>query len=351
MDAAQQHESGLLCICGQPRSGTTLIGRLFDGHPDFVSLPDETCFFTQAKYRSSVTDPAQRFYWVAGRAKVDGAKQPMGTLIDPETNWERWPFWEDIEALSDDPKAERQKVIDQMEGVSDHELFLILGRHYAEKVGANPQAKYILEKTPTNEFRWKDAQAIMPGCRFLHMLRDPFECMASRFRHMEGAEREKHLIIGAMRWRKSFWVGVDMQNADRDQHRFLKLESVRSDVDAAMGSVANFLGIAFDEILTRPTRLHGKEGWESNTERKQAVVGKIDQTLQKWYAEESFTKGDLRLVGSILGETYKSAGYSNYADFCEGTSVPWAKIYKAMGAKSMLASMAFPKGGEIQIIE
>jgi LPS sulfotransferase NodH len=134
-------------ILGAPRSGTSMLGRLLARHPD------------------------------------------VAYLVEPRLTW-KW---------GNDAKSDVLRPADARPEVRAH-----LRRAFASAVRAAGRQR-LLEKHPSNSLRMGFVDAVLPGCVFVHILRDGIESALSirRFwqQHARGIPRRRL----ADRWRELSW--------------------------------------------------------------------------------------------------------------------------------------------------
>ena len=176
MKAADVDAGGALLLCGHPKSGTTLLQSLLDGHPDVLVIPEETKYFTKL----------HRWPW---RRRADYLlKRTRMARFNPavegiyDLDYVDWPAFQTglREGLSFLPAA--------------RDVLPAIARAYAAASGIDgPRWKYWLEKTPSNELYLEAAAEMWPELRALYLVRDPRDVFTS-FRIKRG-QRGKALSV------------------------------------------------------------------------------------------------------------------------------------------------------------
>ncbi|MGE4221360.1 MAG: sulfotransferase [Alphaproteobacteria bacterium] len=248
-----------LIISGAPRSGTSLLYNLFDGHPEVSWLGDEGFLF---EYVRDLGDGAELFLKALPEdvgALVDGLrdKQVMPPLDAPYVqSAERgsvsavrieWPW--DESAFRRALSGPRPRTVDA--------LWRWLAGACAAGLGQAPR-RFGCMKSP--DFG-KSAEAMLRWCpqgRALIIVRDPLYSLDSLKRSRE-LRREKLLSwpLLALQVRRFQEMHHLIRTADPARLKVVRYETLVQDADRTMREIADWIGIGFDEALLRPT-MHGQ---------------------------------------------------------------------------------------------
>ena len=309
-------------ICGQHRSGTTLLSGLLDGHSRILSLPGETHFFTHRRDRERIADPQQRLLWLQGRGYDHERKQklPFGTPIDPERNWEVHAYWQRMRDRAADPEAVARPIREALCSQGHAEAFRVMTDLYRQLFweGAAPPL-YVVEKSPGNEFHLPYLAQEFPRARFVQMVRDPFDAIASRVRNTPRGARARLLVAHGLEWLRSFSLGHRFQRRHPDRHRFVRYETLATEPRPVLTALAAFLGIPFEAALLTPTQMSGRDGWQANTDRvaDDAPVA-IHGHLARSRAMAVLSDEEGLLLGWLLGPFLAATGITAHARFFAG---------------------------------
>ncbi len=233
-------------LVGCPRSGTTLLQTMLAQHPSVFTVP-ETHYFLKLRGR------------LAGR--------PVGPMVSPRSAARALDGLANAAALATRPSVPRWwPLVDRY------------GRAFVGVMDAGAQARASslwIEKSPIHLHHMVEIARYVPEARFLHMLRDGRDVVASL---VDLCEREPdrwvpQLISGnvdvpsrgmlihaaAARWNGD--LNLSLACRGRRGHHLLTYESLVEDSRATLAGVAAFLRIEYDAAMERH--------WESADE----VVG------------------------------------------------------------------------------
>ena len=231
-------------ICGYMKSGTTLLLGLLDGHPNLVVMPGDSHMLgrihTQVDVSTTKGVEELADYWMHRLINPHGQKPfwIMGRDYRPHLDFMHYlNYWTDRL-----PTAKRR-------------AFLSVVLAYA---CANPMRptdpKLWIEKTPGNERKVKEILELYPSARFIHITRDPRTNIDSlkRLAAVRGQDWKLENTAHAIRY--SFEAGVlNQKSLGSNRYHILRYEDLVADTEGQMREVAQFMGIAPDDILQRPS--------------------------------------------------------------------------------------------------
>lgn len=259
MLSAENVERGLrlsgrmVFICGVHRSGTTLVRDLLDGHPQLSVLPSEGSHFTTHYPRmrwlpdadahrllarawlDRLANPInQAPFWMLGR--TTGTSSPYVEFVRELTAWEQ--------LLASTPACAIS--------VAPHAALMLAYAACSHEGQVSGDLKWLVEKTPTNEFHLRRLRRALPQARVIHVVRHPYSIFASRKRIEElsfGAFTCSRAVLDAMR--RSFAIAAAASN--EEDYLVVRYEDILADRDAFALRIAQFLEIEPHEALLRPT--------------------------------------------------------------------------------------------------
>lgn len=224
----------LLLIIGAPRSGTTWLQIMLGAHPLVATTVEQTLY-------SRYTAP-----WIA-------AWQREAANIEQGRWYQGLPYlWSEDEFYD----------------------FLreFVGRVYGRVLEGKPQATHVLGKHPGYSAHVHDINRLLPGVRFIHVLRDgrdvALSMVAARKRIGFGAGT----IQDAARAWKEYILAA--REASRYQGRYLeiKYEDLLSDGPATLRTVFDFCGLPVDS--DQVVAILEEHQFERMKARRQAADGK-----------------------------------------------------------------------------
>lgn len=256
-------------ICGCPRSGTTLLGAMLGGHPQYAAVPE-------AQWLVPAVNRAR-----AAGGNVDAAKLLRGI----ERDW-RFRLWE----------IETDAALVEGEDVGVAELTRRIVRRFAQQRGrANPL--WWIDHTPEHVRFLSRLFEVFPGARAVHLVRDGRAVAAS----VMPLDWGPNTIIRAANW----WAGRVGAGVAAECH-FAENRIVRMRYEKLVQSPASSLRWLCEQLdLEYHEAMAGGGGFEvpAFTKSQHALVGagvdasRIDRWKSKLSARQielfEFVTGDL----------------------------------------------------------
>ena len=290
-------------ICGQMKSGTTLLTRLLDHHPDLLVMPGDS-HYVNNRHRFKSRDLETVFqYW-------------LRRMINPTGNH---PFW----FLGPEKESFDHFLcyLDHFLKKSDAPPFVavVLATYAALNLDGQPALKkYWVEKTPLNEqHALKLGQEYANG-RFLHILRDPLTNLASLKKLTGLRGRSATIWQHARATRKLFQLGrTNQQKLGQDRYHVLRYEDLIEDPQATMEAVCEFLQIEFDDSLLTPTENGRLTSPNSMFGQAQPEGTILNQSQSKRYVDV-LSRREIEDIVTHLYDEALSFGYRWDADERQG---------------------------------
>jgi hypothetical protein len=280
-----------LFICGLPRSGTTLLQGLLDGHPQLVVDAAESQFFRQFVPQSQGLTKAQKF---------DLAESILLRIFRPETQYNQLyldhisyeqirssfiAFLEESEKRLPDYLAAAVLAFGQVSGqLQEHSI-------------------YWVEKSPYNEnyvdyiFNW------WPQAHCVHMIRDPRDHYAAFKQRAIHNQRDIPAIEAfAWEWQCSLRQGVRRTAIyGPNRYHIIRYEDLAQDPAKQMQTLIHLLNISDYKGLYNPTKTGGLHSWKGNSSYHTHFSGISQSSLDRWQAE--LTLEEVRLLEAFIGPT------------------------------------------------
>jgi Sulfotransferase family len=261
-------------VVGYPKSGTTLLLGLLDGHPQLVVVPGETRWFTDPEptlrelherwIRYLVNPSGQEPFWLLGRPDGDG---------DPYL-----AFTARLLAA-----AEQRDL-----------LTALVAAFWT------PGARAWVEKTPLHVFQVDRIRRRFPAARFVHVVRDPQATVAAirRFARHGWRTDVDETLGGVTR------ALVQAREAASDTYLVVRYEDVVAAPERELRRVADFVGVDWSDSLLRPT-LAGVPMRANSAWLDRRVVGEIhDRSL-----DNELDPRTLALVHARTSRAARALGY------------------------------------------
>ena len=261
-------------IVGHPRSGTSLLRALLDGHPDLLVLPFETHLFDWAK-----------------------SGDPVTTLLD---RTRLWPTLNRHRPSISRDEAEKVLTRAFTRTREPRARLLALVDGWRELTGA-PQGTRWVEKTPrhlyesTTLLKWFGAET-----RILVMRRDPRDVIASVLKQ----DPSRTIFQMALTGRTAHRVVTEHEPDPRVS--VVPYEGLVRDPVRTMRTVSQFLDVSYDPVVVTPTVLGaeytGNSRFDANVTRvSQAAVGRYRDVL---------TGPRLERAEALLAPVLSAGGYA-----------------------------------------
>lgn len=289
MERLDQLAGRPLLLCGHPKSGTSLVLSLLDGHPDVVVIPEETKYFRAIHGRSGLRSAeallSQTRIGRLGRARSEALAQGRDYgHVDGER------FERELAALL---SSEREAC----------ELLPSVALAWAAAAGRGP-GRFWVEKTPLHEHSLDTALELWPNLAAIYVVRDARDVHASFLAKRRERDRRLSVVTSAGRIRRSLAAWRRFARRHPDRCWTVHYEDLVADPESQTRGIASFLGIEWSEVLLRP--LLAGQPWagnsmfdESHSQISRAPVGRHEQRLlpREKRALELLLFGDFRRYG------------------------------------------------------
>lgn len=245
-----------LFIFGAPRSGTTLMRDLLDGHPAIAMLPSEGRYFGnwEGQLARRPDDWLERW-----------TREWLERLANPINQPPYWLLGRDAAVYVEFARSMREwaKLLAD-EGTPCLPL-VTLALAFAGRQADTGSIRYWADKSPGYEMHLDAIWSNFPRARVIAMVRDPEAVAAS---HVAGIARSRlrgtppHAMLRNIA-RSHMAVGRAVMGTGRERMLVISYEQLVADRAAVMADVADFLGIGWDQTLLKQT-IQG-EAAEPNT--------------------------------------------------------------------------------------
>ena len=289
MTSAHRDRNPYVFVVGCPRSGTTLLQRMLDAHPQ-LAVANDTHFIAHA-----IEAVAPRWRETPSLLASESAR-----LISWSRSYHRFGRL----GLPDDT-VERAAAV-----APDFPAFVRL--LYDELASKNGKP-YAGDKTPSYVRRLPLLHALFPRARFVHLLRDGRDVALSLLdwaTETKGPGRiplwsDDPIAVCALWWRQRIEVGrADGAKLGPGCYLEVRYEDLVGDPGGELRRGAQFLELPFDHQMVAFN--HGKVRERPGRSAKKAWLGPTPG-LRDW--REQMEAADVELFELLAGETLKAAGY------------------------------------------
>jgi hypothetical protein len=271
-------------ICGCPRSGTTLVGRVADAHPELAVVHESRFIADWYEQRVGLTR--------------DGHVTPA--LVAELATYPRYARLElGPEALERLLRADRQMPYDRFVGG----IFDLYGEARGVRLVGDKTPRYV-RSLPTLHGLW-------PEARIVHVIRDGRDVCLSVRSWGKGptgrfsAWEQDPVSVVALWWRWHVLLGREDGGAlgGRFYHE-LRYESLVSQAARECAALCDFLGLAYDEAMLR---FHeGRERSEPGLDAKKAWLP-VTPGLRDWRTQ--MPAAEVERFEAAAGDLLEELGY------------------------------------------
>ncbi len=268
---------------GCPRSGTTLLGRIGDAHPDLAIIHETR--------------------WIARWFEDRIGLTPDG-LVTPEL----------LERLREHPRfaklgiaeAEVEELLDGHESVAYAAFVTALFDLYGER----QRKRLVGDKTPRYVRHLPTLHALWPDAKIVHLIRDGRDVCLSILDWRKGASRfptwdEDRVSTAALWWEWHVRLGREEGIAlGPTRYRELRYESLVADPETECSGLCAFLGIPYDQGMLRfhEGRTRDAPGLDAKKAWRPITAG-----LRNWKSE--MRPDDVESFEAATGELLPELGY------------------------------------------
>ena len=273
-------------IVGCPRSGTTLLRRIVDNHPE-VAITNET-------------------HWIV-QLLEDGHAAPTETPVTPRL-LERLVSHRRFARLKLDPRR-LERLVAREEPVSYAELVTAVYDLFGERRGK----RLVGDKTPRYVRHIPTLHSLWPRAKFIHLIRDGRDvCLSvrnwdkdSRYVTRISTFEEDPVSTIALWWEQLVRLGREAgAELPAELYHEVRYENLVADPAEACGKLCDFLRVPYDE---RMLRFHeGRTRDDPGLDAKRAWRP-ITPGLRSWRTE--MAEGDVERFEAVAGELLDELGY------------------------------------------
>ncbi|MBC8506403.1 MAG: sulfotransferase [Anaerolineales bacterium] len=285
-------------LCGNPRSGTSLLRALFDGHPQVIAYPYESFFF-----RGFLPQAAKRDI----DGKVDLASryllQFMGLRREMVEDFENFhPNESTVHEFAEMCLSIQHQIV--ANGYRhDGDLLAAAVLAFGEVYGfVDENSRFWLEKSIYNEFFADQIYSWWPDARCIHLVRDPRDVFASYQPRRRNVLARKF----SLRWARSVEKGLENQKVfGKDRYLLINYEQLVNDLEGTMHQLAEFLGITDHQILRVPSLMG--EPWKANSTFSEKFSEISSKPIGRWKTE--IPARDVQIIEQIAKKPMSDLGY------------------------------------------
>ena len=266
-------------IFGAPRSGTSLLRRIINSHPE-IGIPPESLIY------SSLYD--WRNYY--GDLSVQENREKLIRNILELKAIQKW-----------DVVPEESRILEKYQNPTFHGAVSALIESWAE-LHNKPRWG---EKTPWHGFYWRAIHEGFPSAQFIHLVRDGRDAALSWKRARFGPN---HIYPLALSWAEYLnEISKLEQRLDKVYFYEIHYEDLLKFPQDTVKKLCNFLGIDFQNDMFR---YHTKELQSEQTDiRNERNLSRpiMERNFNKWKSQLSLR--EIRIFEAVAGNVLERYGY------------------------------------------
>lgn len=236
----------LIFLCGHRKCGTTLLNNLLDNHNQLSVYPtDLTVLYA--------------FYpqYTENDYSVDEKKARLKKVLFDKFENQNWK--ETVPEMLDLTRLETLFFENIENDFSIKSILESLFDSYCELIDSNPE-NYVVGKETSIEIYANELYQMFPGCKFIHIIRDPRDNYASLCSGLEnwyskiGDTRETilHSLI------ERYGLGLKMipfnkKSIGINNYKTIRFEDLVTDTEGTLRDICCFLDIRYDKSMLKPT--------------------------------------------------------------------------------------------------
>jgi hypothetical protein len=284
-----------ILVCGHPKSGTTLMATLLDGHSQITVLPEETFYLRRIAQKPNLTlqESAQ---WLLNESGCKRFK--MGTW---ESSLSGNFDYEDFDYATFEQSFQNENQQSRSHG----EVLTALVSAYA--TATNQESKrYWLEKSPGNEAYWPLAQSWYPDLWLIYIVRDPRDVFTSYSikREEDGLGKDNSVEGFVHRWGMSIWY-YESYAAAHANTLLIRYEDLLRAPTETLSLLCHRLGITFEPQLEVPTK--NAKPWNGNSMHGDKFNAVSTKPIGRW--KNKVDTETIRIIEAYLGKAMIRYGY------------------------------------------
>lgn len=307
-----------LFLTGHRKSGTSMLSRLFDSHPELTAYPADISLLYAyfPAFTECETEPKKL------RQRIDLVlRKSLGNSLSSSREDE------DINVCVSD-FVENMLTLIPDDGLCDKKVVLqALVAAWREASGAEESTGIVLKETSQSVhfFEIKDA---LPNLKFLHLLRDPRDVyaaikagVAKHYGVLGEGERES-LASVLNRYKIDSDASEVVSELYPDDFSTIRFEDLVSYPERTMRYVADFGGFSFDRSLLFPTTIG--TAYQGNNHDGVVMSGISSQNVGRW--RERIKDEEAMVIEFWLGTEMERHGYQRQFSKAD-TIAAFSKFY------------------------
>ena len=263
-------------VAGPAKSGTTLLVSLLDGHRDLLVLPEETAYFPTVLTKYGRSSRREQVDYLTGQSLAN-------VLFGGPCKWGKRSY-PGLDTAGFKRRFEQTAFAPANAG---RDLLVLLLEAYAETLGRPLEGvRRWVEKTPANRDHLDAILGKFPHAKLILTLRDPRALLAAQILLERTRRRRRFSVYLCVKhWRTAARLALQQRRDPGGvlgEERMLVVGFRRTlrEPEAGMRRVCAFLGVPYDEVLLKPTKIGLP--WAGNSASERSFSAISTEPAERW---------------------------------------------------------------------
>lgn len=317
--------SKIILLTGHRKSGTSMLHRLFDGHPGVNNYPVDISLyglFTENNKLKNIKDIKKRFELIIKTSfrHLEGKK-----IFDYDEKFNSSNFLKVFWSI-----CPHYKILSSSNTINRGFIILSLAKAWEMYAKLNITLPMVLKETSLSIF-CNEIKSIIKNLKVIQIIRDPRDNYAAikegitKYYNAVLGEGEKETLASVInRSRMDLITGLELTKSSKSFFKIIKFEDLCKNPTMHLKKISNFCGIPFDITLLKPT-IFGKDYYGNNHKGKK-MIGISQENIGRWkHRISKFEAGVIEYwLGDIMDKlNYKKKIKSEYSMDCFSTFYQW----------------------------
>ncbi|WP_163538895.1 sulfotransferase [Gracilibacillus sp. YIM 98692] len=301
-------------ITGMPRSGTTLISRILDAHPNSIAPPDpyfgffrefRNALFEELGIDYNKEEPLHDYFYGNNTHKKHAI---MNAKLEIPLNRNLDNIKDTINSFAETSSPLVIPYVKKIEADDYKSLLLALYRALKNAYGDN-STTHIGFKTAWIEEFFHPLYQSLNEMKFVQIIRDPRSLIASRLKSTQNLRHDYPLDFLVKNWRKSVLYGMYNAKYYSDNVYVVKYEDLVTNTKEEVKKICRFLELEYNEKMVDISSFRDGKGntWTNNSAYKDTNTISSD-FINKWM--DVLTANEVQYIEDLCNFEMMYYGYN-----------------------------------------
>jgi len=308
----EKTENSPIFICGNLKSGTSLLLQLSDNHENIFSMPGDSFFIKRFSGSKNININETAKYWLKRMMNPTG-QEPFLPYGKSENVYQNF-----INFLHYFIFTDKKEIFNSV----------VLSFLFSTQYSRVENIKYWVEKTPLNELHTEKLSELFPKAKFINVVRDPIQNIISLKRLDKVRNRKSNMLQKALF--QVFLIKRSLKNQQNiKNYKIITYENLTEETEKTMREISRFLDIKFSESLTVPT-VNGISATANSMDSSKRLRGKIVKTTNNKEKLNELNKTEKIICVNILSlhKPYFNSIKTKYPELAENIKPVYVFIAK-----------------------